>query len=154
MTSSSSSDVVFILNRYLDGTAAAIRASGVMIDKVMGDGIMALFGVETSREQGARDALSAVLALADALEQANADLVAQLEAPLRLGIGIHTGPAILGRIGLQGDAGAAAQFTALGDTVNVASRLEGASKELGDFAVLSNATLAAAGIESLAIAGN
>ncbi|PTW63031.1 adenylate cyclase [Breoghania corrubedonensis] len=143
-------DVVFILNRYLDSAAAAIRAAGGMIDKVMGDGIMALFGVETGREEGARQALAAVLGLAGALERVNADLTAQLEAPLRLGVGVHTGPAILGRIGLAGDIGAAAQLTALGDTVNVASRLEGASKELDGFAVISAQTLLAAGIPDLA----
>ncbi|MEI2387974.1 adenylate/guanylate cyclase domain-containing protein [Breoghania sp. JC706] len=147
-------DVVFILNRYLDSAAAAIRAAGGMIDKVMGDGIMALFGVETGREEGARQALAAVLSLATALERVNADLTAQLDAPLRLGVGVHTGPAILGRIGLAGEAGAAAHLTALGDTVNVASRLEGASKELGGFAVISAQTLSAAGIASLALDGD
>lgn len=146
-------DVVFILNRYLDGAAAAIRASGGFVDKVMGDGIMALFGIDSGREQGAREALAAVLALASELEHVNADLKAQLEAPLRLGVGLHTGPAILGRIGLAGAAGAAAHLTALGDTVNVASRLEGASKELGGFAVISEDVLAAAGIASLAVDG-
>lgn len=143
-------DVVFILNRYLEGAGAAIRAAGGKVDKVMGDGIMALFGVEGEAAQGAREALSAVLALAEALERTNADLAAQLDAPLRLGIGIHTGPAILGRIGLAGEAGTAAQLTALGDTVNVASRLENASKELGGFAVISRQTLIAAGIADLA----
>ncbi len=146
-------DVVFILNRYLDGAGEAIRKAGGLVDKVMGDGIMALFGIDKDARQGARDALQAVLSLAQALERANADLAAQLDTPLRLGIGLHTGPAILGRIGLAGAAGAAAQLTALGDTVNVASRLEGASKDLGGFAVISNSTLEAAGIEGLALAG-
>ncbi len=146
-------DVVFILNRYLDGAGEAIRKAGGMVDKVMGDGIMALFGVESDVGQGAREALQAVLSLAQALERANADLATQLDTPLRLGVGIHTGPAILGRIGLAGEAGAAAHLTALGDTVNVASRLEGASKELGGFAVISNSVLEAAGIDGLAFPG-
>ncbi|WP_162901683.1 adenylate/guanylate cyclase domain-containing protein [Breoghania sp. L-A4] len=145
-------DTVFILNRYLDGATGVIRAAGGSIDKVMGDGIMALFGVESGGAEGARQALHAIVDLAAELEHINADLAAQLDAPLRLGVGVHTGPAILGRIGLHGHAGPQANITALGDTVNVASRLEGATKELSAFAVVSQDTVEAAGLGRLATA--
>lgn len=146
-------DTVFILNRYLDGAAAAIRNAGGSIDKVMGDGIMALFGIEDGVDIGARQALQAVVDLSREMEHINTDLAAQLENPLRLGIGIHTGPAILGRIGLgKGNdrGGQESNITALGDTVNVASRLEGATKELSAFAVISHDTFHNAGFQNTA----
>lgn len=138
-------DTVFILNRYLDGAASVIRAAGGSIDKVMGDGIMALFGIERGAEAGARQALQAVVDLDRELDRINADLKAQIDTPLRLGIGLHAGPAILGRIGLASRGGPQAAITALGDTVNVASRLEGATKELAAFAVISRDTFRMAG---------
>lgn len=143
-------DTVFILNRYLDGAGNVIRAAGGSIDKVMGDGIMALFGIETGASAGARQALQAVVDLAEELERINADLAAQLDTPLRLGIGIHTGPAILGRIGLSSRGRPETNITALGDTVNVASRLEGATKEFTAFAVVSHDTFHIAELTEIA----
>lgn len=140
-------DVVFILNRYIDGMVRTIRANGGMVDKVMGDGVMALFGVETDFPTGLRQALATIVALAEEMETVNKDLANQLDAPLQIGIGLHGGPSILGRIGLDGRSGVESGLTALGDVVNVASRLETATKDEGVFALVSHHVLATAGIE-------
>ncbi|MEM8811602.1 MAG: adenylate/guanylate cyclase domain-containing protein [Pseudomonadota bacterium] len=140
-------DVVFLLNRYLSDMSREIEAAGGYVDKYIGDGIMALFGISSGVEAGALEALSAAAAMDRALAALNKDLIDQLDKPLRIGIGIHTGPAILGRIGTAGRNGAQAQLTALGDTVNTASRLESATKELGVSLVVSAETWHAAGLK-------
>ena len=80
------------------------------------------------------------------LESLNQSLREELPTPLNIGIGIHTGAAILGRIGAAGKNEAAKRITALGETVNLASRLEGLTKELGVQVVVSQATIDAAGL--------
>jgi adenylate cyclase len=126
-------DVVFVLNSYFAAMGAAIEAEGGHVDKFIGDGIMALFGIEEGAEQGARRALAAVGAMARALTRLNEDLRAELREPLRMGIGLHAGPAIVGEMGY----GPAVSLTAVGDTVNIASRLETLTKELGAELVVS-----------------
>ncbi|MXN65248.1 2Fe-2S iron-sulfur cluster binding domain-containing protein [Stappia sp. GBMRC 2046] len=139
-------DVVFILNRYIDGVVKAIRADGGMVDKVMGDGVMALYGVNTNYRSGLRQALSTIVRLAKEIEAINQELEGHLGEPLRIGIGLHGGPSILGRIGLDGRGGVESGLTALGDVVNVASRLENATKDNEALAIVSNEVLEAAGI--------
>ncbi len=143
-------DVVFILNQYLGQMSAAISGAGGYVDKFIGDGIMAIFGMEKSVEQGVLDALNAARAMGNVLDALNVSLEADLDQPLNIGVGIHTGPAILGRIGVAGASGATQRITALGDTVNTASRLESACKELGCQLVVSEATVQAS---KLTIAG-
>ncbi|WP_209001889.1 adenylate/guanylate cyclase domain-containing protein [Stappia albiluteola] len=140
-------DVVFILNRYIDGMVRTIRHNGGMVDKVMGDGVMALFGVEVEFQAGLRQALATIVALSEEIDTINRDLANHLDAPLRIGIGLHGGQSILGRIGLDGRSGVESGLTALGDVVNVASRLEAATKEEGAFALVSHDVLATAGME-------
>ena len=135
-------DVVFILNRFLSEMSAAIEKAGGRIDKYLGDGLMALFGADGSEDGGSRAALDAVAGMGAALETLNREFEPLLKARLRIGIGLHTGPAILGRIG---GGGKAAQLTALGDTVNIAARLEEMTKALAAVCVVSQATLEAAG---------
>jgi len=144
-------DVVFILNRYVDGVAGIIRKNGGVVDKVMGDGIMALFGVETTFEEGARSALNTLCDVMEELAEINRDLNQHLSAPLRIAVGLHGGPVILGRIGLDNRAGASASLTALGDVVNVAARLEGTAKQESAVAAISREILSAAGIATDAL---
>lgn len=139
-------DVVFVLNQYLGQMSDAIAESGGYVDKFLGDGIMALFGMEKSVEQGARDALSAARAMHEVLNALNVSLAPDLDKPLNIGIGIHTGPAILGRIGVKGASGAAQRITALGDTVNTASRLESSCKDLRSQLIVSETTIAESGL--------
>jgi adenylate cyclase len=138
-------DVVFILNRYLGAMAAAVRAERGYVDKFIGDGVMAIFGMTDGPAAGCRSALAAAVRMEAAMVELNRELAPQLGAPLRIGIGIHVGPAILGRVGAAGG-GETAGITALGDTVNTASRLETATKEFGAVLVVSHAVVHAAGI--------
>jgi adenylate cyclase len=137
-------DSVFLLNRYFETMSNVIVRNGGRIDKFMGDGIMALFGVDDLRTAGSRDAILAARGMSDALADLNDEFRATLAEPLRIGIGIHTGSAILGRVGTPRSGGS--ELTALGDTVNTASRLEGATKEFGVLCVISEAALQASGL--------
>lgn len=140
-------DVVFLLNQYLARMSDAITDAGGYVDKFMGDGIMAIFGMDRTPEQGAREALAAARDMSGVLDALNQSLREDLPEPLRIGIGVHSGIAILARIGATSSAlGAGERITALGDTVNTASRLEGAAKELGVQFIVSAETLKLAGI--------
>ncbi|WP_153771734.1 adenylate/guanylate cyclase domain-containing protein [Labrenzia sp. CE80] len=141
-------DVVFILNRYVDGVVRIINKNGGMVDKIMGDGIMALYGVETSFEAGVHSALATLADLSAELTRVNDDLAGHLDAPLRVAVGLHGGIAILGRIGLDGKSGAASGLTALGDVVNVAARLEGVAKEENAMAAISRELLEVAAVST------
>lgn len=140
-------DVVFLLNRYLDTVSAAIRAEGGQVDKFIGDGVMAIFGMKSGLAEGARQALRAAARLGQVLEDLNKERGPQFRDPLRIGIGLHAGPAILGRIGEAGATGSQAPITALGDVVNTASRLETENKAHGSLLIVSQSVLDAAGQE-------
>ncbi len=131
-------DVVFTLNRYFDLAATAIAQAGGRVDKFIGDGIMALFGIGEDDQSGPRAALRAAKAIAAAMRALNHELESELSTPLRIGMGIHFGKAILGRFG-WGLNGEAAPETAIGDVVNIASRLEGLSKTYACQLVMSEA---------------
>jgi adenylate cyclase len=139
-------DVVFILNQFLGRMAEAIEDTGGFVDKFMGDGIMAIFGMDAPVEDGARRAIAAARAMGGVLDGLNQSLRDELPAPLSMGIGLHTGAVILGRIGAVQRADAAAPLTALGETVNIASRLESKTKDLGVQAAVSAVTMAASGL--------
>ena len=135
-------DTVFILNRYFSEMGHAIESAGGRIDKFIGDGIMALFGIDRGIEIGARNAILAARYMGENLQRLNESLAADLDAPLRIGIGIHGGPAIVGELGYRETMG----LTAVGDTVNTASRLEALTKEHGVQLILSESVITAAGI--------
>ena len=136
-------DVVFVLNRYFSTMGIAVEVAGGHLDKFIGDGVMALFGIGSNRQQGCREALSAARAMSEGLEALNRSLEHDLDEPLRIGIGIHAGPAIVGEMGY----GQATNLTAIGDTVNTASRLETMTKELGAQLVVSEIVGDYAGID-------
>jgi adenylate cyclase len=136
-------DVVFILNRYFTAMGRAIESTGGRVDKFVGDGVMALFGVEDEIEAGCRAALAAARLMSLRLVELNEALRAELAEPLRIGIGIHAGPAIVGEMGY----GRATTITAIGDAVNTASRLEGLAKEYAAELVVSAEIIARAGLD-------
>jgi adenylate cyclase len=136
-------DVVFILNRYFAAVGRSVESMGGRIDKFLGDGVMALFGIEGGAQAGCRGALAAARLISERMEELNASLGAEIEQPLRIGIGIHAGPIIVGEMGY----GATSSMTAIGDAVNTASRLQELSKEYGCELVVSEAVVERAGFE-------
>ncbi|MFN3825687.1 MAG: adenylate/guanylate cyclase domain-containing protein [Pseudorhodobacter sp.] len=139
-------DVVFLLNQFLGQMAGAIEDTGGQVDKFMGDGIMAIYGMQAGPRQGAAAAIAGARAMGGVLSGLNQSLHEDLEQPLSMGIGLHSGPAILGRIGASDRAQAVTQLTALGETVNIASRLETATKDLGVQVIVSEVCMAASGL--------
>lgn len=119
-------DVVFVLNRMFGAAGQAIRNNGGWIDKYMGDGLMAVFGRESGTAAGCRQALLAAREIDLALDKVNEELGSEIAMPLRIGIGIHVGPLVLGHIGYADTA----SMTVIGRTVNAASRFEAATKEM------------------------
>lgn len=140
-------DVVFMLNQYLGSMSEVIEDAGGYIDKFMGDGIMAIFGMDRPAGEGAKGALIAARSMSGVLDSLNMSLADELPERLNIGIGIHTGDAILGRIGVASASGAGERITALGDTVNTASRLETSSKDLAAQLVVSAQTLELADVD-------
>jgi len=135
-------DVVFLLNRYFRATGQAIEAAGGRVDKFIGDGVMAIFGLDSEAALACRQALDAASRMARALDDLNEAMSGDLDAPLRIGIGLHAGPAIVGEMGYN----RTAQLTAIGDTVNTASRLEALTKEFAVELVVSEELLERAGL--------
>ena len=117
-------DVVFLLNQYSTAMGQAIERAGGHPNQFVGDGIMALFGLESGPIVGSRQALEGALEMARTLEQLSRTLRHDLKEPLRIGIGIHAGQVIVGEMGY----GRARYLTAIGDVVNTASRLEALSR--------------------------
>jgi adenylate cyclase len=136
-------DLVFLLNRYFAEMGHAVEAAGGRIDKFIGDGVMALFGLDSGVEAGCREALAAARNMAERMQSLNRALVHEIPEPLRIGIGIHTGAAIVGEMGY----GTAVSITAVGDSVNTASRMEALTKTYACELVISEAVAARAGID-------
>ncbi|MDP4023393.1 adenylate/guanylate cyclase domain-containing protein [Methylobacterium sp. NEAU 140] len=137
-------DTVHLLNRYFAVVGRAVEAGGGYLDKFIGDGALALFGLAAPADRACAQALSAAAAIARGLAALNADLRAEGGEPVRVAMGLHVGPCIVGEIGY----GRTLSLTAVGDAINVASRLETAAKDLEVEAVVSAAVLAAAGREA------
>jgi adenylate cyclase len=136
-------DVVFLLNHYFAEMAAAVDAAGGHYSNFTGDGLMALFGLKECDDFGARAALDCAGRMLEKLDRLNDHLAAELKEPLKMGVGIHTGDAIVGKMGPP----KAPLLTALGDAVNTAARLESATKEFEAAVVVSQATLEAAQLD-------
>jgi adenylate cyclase len=135
-------DVVFLFNHFFAEMAAAVEAAGGHYANFTGDGLMALFGLRTSAEQAARSAIACAGDMLDRMDQINLRMADELNSPMSIGVGLHSGLAIVGRMGPP----KTPLMTALGDTVNAAARVEGLSKELGAPIVISSDTLIAAGL--------
>jgi adenylate cyclase len=136
-------DVVFFLNRYFEVIGSAVTRAGGITNQFTGDGVMALFGVETGADAGCRQALVGAGEIARSVAELSRELAEELGEPLRIGIGIHAGPAVVGRMGYA----EAVYLTAVGDTVHVASRLEGLTKEYDCQLVISEEVARRAGAD-------
>lgn len=118
--------VVEMLNRYFDCFSACIMAEKGIVNRYIGDAIMALFGAPVPLAAHADAAVAAAKNMESALDGLNRDFAALGFPPLDVGIGIHTGPVLVGNIGSS----SRMEYTAIGDTVNIASRVEGLCKTL------------------------
>ena len=124
-------ELVDSLNHILSRMAACVETAGGQVDKFVGDAVMALFGAGASADRAAGDAVRAALLMQAELERLNRH-AGRLGA-LQMGVGIHWGPVVLGLIGSPQHR----SYTALGATVNLASRLEGMTKQLGASVLIS-----------------
>jgi adenylate cyclase len=136
-------DVVFLLNRYFRATGQAVEAAGGRLDKFIGDGVMAIFGLTSEPQVACRQALDAARRMAAAVDDLNEAMSGDIDQPLRIGIGLHSGPTIVGEMGY----GRTTPLTAIGDTVNIASRLEALTKEFSAELVVSQELLDQAGVD-------
>ena len=140
-------DTVFVVNRFLGAVSQAVIACGGQPNQFLGDGQLALFGLATNRQTACRQALQAAAMVAANVEELNRFLKHDLREPIRFGIGIHGGEVIVGDIGYRDHM----VFTALGDAVNVAARLQDMTKSIGCEAILSEEVRATAGLAADAL---
>ena len=140
-------DTVFVVNRFLGAVSQAVIECGGQPNQFLGDGQLALFGLSAGRQVACRQALKAAAKIGANIEELNRYLKHDLREPIRFGIGIHSGEVIVGDIGYRDHM----VFTALGDAVNVAARLQDMTKSLGCEAVVSEEVLATAGLAADAL---
>ncbi len=131
--------VVGLLNHYFSAMTEIIFEHGGTLDKYIGDGLMALFGAPTATPQDAVNAVKAAVAMQNRLAPLNLQLETEGYAEIAVGLGLHTGEATVGYIGSE----QRSEYTAIGDTVNTAARLE--SNAAGGQILISEATAKAAG---------
>ena len=134
-------DTVFIINQFLNAVSHAVLDAGGEPNQVLGDGLLALFGMGDPPDVACRQAIAASAAIADRVESLNKALAHALVEPIRFGIGIHAGVTVAGAIGYERHA----QFTVIGDSVNVAARLETLTKTLGCEVLMSEEVYERAG---------
>lgn len=138
-------EVVEMLNTYFERACTALLAEGATIDKFIGDAIMAEFGAPLDQPDHARRALRAALALREVAADFRIWMKTRFSdrnlPTFDIGIGLHTGEAVVGNIGSS----VRMEYTAIGDTVNVASRLEGKTKEAACHILASEETVLQAG---------
>jgi adenylate cyclase len=126
-------DTMFIINRFLAAVSSAVEDAGGQPNQFVGDGILALFGLNKAPAIACAQAIDAIGKIAANVEQLNRDLAGELREPIQYGIGVNGGEVIVGDIGYRDRV----VFTALGDAVNVAARLQDLTKELGCEVVVS-----------------
>jgi adenylate cyclase len=137
-------DTVFVVNRFLAAVAQAVMECGGRPNQFLGDGMLALFGLGVTAQIACRQALRATAMISANIDELNRFLSHDLREPIRFGIGIHGGEVIVGDIGYRDHM----VFTALGDAVNVAARLQDMTKALACEAVISEEVRATAGLAS------
>jgi adenylate cyclase len=135
-------DTVFIVNRFLGAVSQAVIENGGQPNQFVGDGMLALFGLTADPQTACRQALKAAAGIATHIDELNELLSHDLRQPIRFGIGIHGGEVIIGDIGYRDHI----VFTALGDAVNVAARLQDMTKTLACEAIVSEEVRRTAGL--------
>jgi adenylate cyclase len=119
-------EVITLLNEYFSALTAAIYKHGGTTNKFLGDGLLAFFGAPQPLANSEKSALEAAQDMLTSLEPLNRQLASAGKAPVAIGIGLHSGEVVLGHVGGRSHQ----EYTAIGDVVNIASRLEALTKEL------------------------
>jgi class 3 adenylate cyclase/CHASE2 domain-containing sensor protein len=130
-------EVIAFLNRYFERVVALVHERDGSVVSFMGDGIMAVFGAPKPLANPCREAFGAARGMLAFVADLNRDLVAEGDAPMEIGIGLHAGEAVVGHVGSS----TRHDFTVIGDVTNVASRLETLTKETGYRVVISSAAV-------------
>ena len=136
-------DLVILLNRFLGEMTQAVHAHGGQVSAYLTDGLMALFGLDQPKDSGARAGIAAALAMLQTARALDDEFGLALSIPLRIGIGLHTGDAVIGRFG---DPDTGLTVSALGETVTIASALEAATKSVLADCLVSDEALKASGM--------
>jgi adenylate cyclase len=131
------------LTEYFDAMTSAIFVRRGMVNDFIGDAILAVFGAPLDDPEHARHAILSALAMTETLGKLNERWSSEGLPPLRMGVGIHTGEVFAGNVGRAGKV----KYAVVGDTVNLASRVEGLNKEMGTTMLVTEATYRAAGLE-------
>lgn len=140
-------DTMFLLNSYFEMVGEAVEQSGGVIDKFIGDGALIHFGLADGYRTACIKAITAAVRISQGIEDLNRSFKGELKEPLRVAMGMHAGPAIIGRVGY----GEISELTVVGDTVNIASRLEGIAKEHDAELAVSSDVLSGAGMKVEAV---
>jgi adenylate cyclase len=135
-------DVIFLLNHFFEAVGGAVAAVGGAPNQFLGDGMMAIFGMDCEPREACQRALAAAGPVCHRLAEMNRTLADDLPQPISIGIGIHAGNVILGELGYR----ERFLLTALGDAVHVAARLQELTKKYDCKAVVSEDVIEAAGV--------
>ena len=135
-------DIVFLINRFLEAASQAVVDAGGQPNQFVGDGLLALFGLDVDPTTACRQAMRAASMVASNVKYMNHEFASELQQPIQFGIGIHGGEVIIGDIGFRDHT----VFTALGDAVNVAARLQDMTKTLNCTVVVSEEVCKNAGV--------
>jgi len=137
-------DTMFFINRFVAAVAGAVEEAGGKANQFVGDGVLALFGLACGPELACRGALDAIGRIAVNIDRLNTEFAHDLTEPIRFGVGVHGGEVVVGDVGYKEHV----VFTALGDAVNVAARLQDLTKELGCEVLISEEVCRRAGLTS------
>ena len=134
----SANEVVEMLNEYFHEMVTIINGNNGVVDKFIGDAIMAVWGVPQKTELDAQNAVKACLDMRKSLEVLNAKRIERGDTPIQIGMGLHSGHVISGNIGSD----ERMEFTVIGDAVNQAARIEASTKAFGSDLLISDSTAA------------
>jgi len=140
-------DIVFLINRFLGAASQAVLDAGGQPNQFIGDGMLALFGLDVDPPTACRQAMGAAASVAANVEYMNHQFATELPEPIAFGVGIHGGDVIIGDIGFRDHT----VFTAVGDAVNVAARLQDMTKTLNCTIIVSEEVCKTAGIATDAL---